>query len=75
MDRSGENRVQIGIALPCILLGTIESLVFEVFETREELKAQEVALMLTEFVVSVSGLPERTQSRGYATSVGDTARR
>ena len=32
-------------------------------------------LMLTEFVVSASGLPERTQSRGYATSWGETARR
>ena len=37
--------------------------------------SEQISLMLTEFVVSVSGLPERTQSRGYATSVGDTARR
>ncbi len=31
--------------------------------------------MLTEFVVIVSGRPERKQSRGYATSWGETASR
>ena len=32
-----------------------------------------IILILTEFVVTVSGLPERKQSRGYATSWDDTA--
>ena len=43
VDWPGENRVQIGIALPRIVLGSVKFLVLEVLEAREELKAQEVA--------------------------------
>ena len=43
MNRPRENRVQVGIGLALALVGPVELLVFEVLETWQELKAQEMA--------------------------------